>query len=551
MPNTDPITLEIIQNSLRATSDEMFATIQKTAMSAIIYEVLDMSTAITDANGELASSGSGIPAFVCALDKAVKSIIKKFGIDEIKSGDIYLTNDPYHGGVTHLNDVVLMKPIFDNETLVAWTANIAHWNDVSGAMAGSMSGDATEIFQEGIRYPGILLFKNNEPIDAVMDIIKCNSRMPEFLNGDLWAQIAALRVGEKRILELIEKYSRLIFIEAIDNYFDYGEKIAKKAISQLKDGYYPLTEKQDDGSELSVAVTIKGSEIVFDLSNAPKQVQGPINLSRDGAMLAAEMMMMGIIKGRAMGNGGYFRPLTVITEPGTIYHAKEPVACGFYFETMIRLYDMLWRCVAEKITDTLPAGNFSSICATILGGTNSDTGRQYTIIEPEIGGWGAGQQRDGANAMFCGLHGDTFNCPAEVAETRYGVVVEQQSLNITNTGAGEFRGGFGITLDYRIQNDNDFLTCAYTRAKVPPWALMGGEDGGLNGIDVIKKDGDTEHYAFTTGLTLNKGDIVRVKTASGAGYGDPKMRDRNSLVNDIKNGYVTREYATDVYGYSQ
>ena len=152
--------------------------------------------------------------------------------------------------------------------------------------------------------------------------------------------------------------------------------------------------------------------------------------------------------------------------------------------------------------------------------------------------------------MFCGLHGDTFNCPAEVAETRYGVIVEQQSLNITDTGAGKFRGGFGVTIDYRIKNDNNFLTCAYTRAKVPPWSLKGGDNGGFNGIDVIKKAGQTERYAFATGLTLDEGDIVRVKTASGAGYGDPILRDRLSLTDDMKNGYVSKEYAMKVYGYS-
>ncbi len=548
MSTTDPITLEIIQNSLSAASDEMFATIRKTAMSAIIYEVLDMGTAITAANGELASSGSGIPAFVCALDKAVMSIISKFGLDNINPGDIYITNDPYYGGVTHLNDVALVKPVFADNHLVAWTANIAHWNDVSGAIAGSMSGEATEIYQEGIRYPGVLLFQNEQPVEAVMDIIKTNSRMPEFLNGDLWAQIAALRVGEKRILELVKKYSRGVFLEAIDNYFDYGEKIARAAISKLRDGHFHLTEEQDDGSELSVSITVKGSDICIDLTEAPAQVTGPINLSRDGAMLAAEMMLMDVIGGRAMGNGGCFRPLTFKTKPGTIYHAQEPIAVGFYFETMIRLYDMLWRCIAEKITDDLPAGNFASICATILGGVNPETGRQYAIIEPEIGGWGAGATNDGANAMFCGLHGDTFNCPAEVAETRYGVVVEQQSLNITDTGAGQFRGGFGITLDYRIQNDDNFLTCAYTRSKVPPWPLKGGQEGGQNIIDVIRKDGITYQYAFATGVTLNKDDIVRVKTAGGAGYGEPKLRDRQTLLADIKNGYISVEYARDTYG---
>ncbi|MDQ7048514.1 MAG: hydantoinase B/oxoprolinase family protein [Enterobacterales bacterium] len=549
MRKFDPITLEIIQRSLSSASEEMFATIKKTAMSSIIYEVLDMGTAITAANGELASSGSGIPAFVCALDKAVMKIIDKFGFDNIENGDIFLTNDPYFGGVTHLNDAVLVKPVFYDNSLIAWTANIAHWNDVSGAIAGSMSGDATEIFQEGIRYPAIRLFKNDSVIDSVMDIIKANSRMPDFLHGDLWAQIAALRVGEKRIIELVDKYSKSVFVESINQHLEYGEKVAREVISKLKDGSYHLKEKQDDGSYLSVGIEIKDCEITFDLTDAPDQNTGPINLSLDASTLTVQMVLMGVIGSRVVGNGGCFRNLEIKTKQKTIYHAEEPAAAGFYFETMIRLYDILCRCLAENVAEFIPAGGFSSICATILGGVNADTQRQFTIIEPEIGGWGAGKDHDGINAMFCGIHGDTFNCPAEVAETRYGVTVEQQSLRICDAGAGEFRGGFGVTVDYRINSDNSFLTCAYTRAEVPPWPLNGGESGSTNGIKVIRVDGTQESYSFTTGLDLKQGDVVRVETATGAGFGDPLQRSRSRIDDDIKNGYVSLQYAKKVYGY--
>ena len=195
---SDPITLEIIQNSLQATSDEMFAAMRKTAMSSIIYEVLDMGTGITDAEGRIASSGAGIPAFIGVLDKSVQFILSKFE-DNIKPNDVFITNDHWHGGVTHLNDLVLAMPVFSDGTIIAWTANIAHNSDVGGMAPGSLSGEATEIFQEGLRLPAVKLIREGVTDQSVMDIITCNSRMPDFLLGDVWAAIAAVRIGAKRL----------------------------------------------------------------------------------------------------------------------------------------------------------------------------------------------------------------------------------------------------------------------------------------------------------------------------------------------------------------
>ncbi|MCP5076730.1 MAG: hydantoinase B/oxoprolinase family protein, partial [Psychromonas sp.] len=409
MSKHDPITLEIIQNSLRAISDEMFSTIGKAAMSPIIYEVLDMATAIVTPNAELASAGSGIPAFVGALDKSVAKVIEVHGIDNIFDGDIFATNDPYYGGVTHLNDMVLLKPVFYRNQIIAWTVNIAHWNDISGKSPGSMSVDATEIFQEGLRVPAVRIFADDKPISGVVDMIVCNSRMPDFLKGDMWAQIAALRLGAKRIIELADKYTVETYLSAVNGYLEFGEQMARATISKLPDGHYKINDLQDDGTTLNVSMDVVGDELIIDLTNAPVQSGGPDNLSRDGTMLACQMALMGLIGDRDMANGGCFRPMTVKTLAGTIYHVEEPGACGIYFETMIRLNDLLWRCLAEQITDQLPAGNFSSICATIMGGIHPDTDRHYSIIEPEIGGWGASKGFDGVNAMFCAMHGDTFN----------------------------------------------------------------------------------------------------------------------------------------------
>ncbi len=237
----DPITIEIIQNSLQAAADEMFAAMRRTAMSAIIYEVLDMGTGITDRNGELAGSGAGIPAFVGVLDKTVKAVLEKYPkAGEIEPGDVFITNDPYHGGVTHLNDVVLVMPVFDGSDLVAWTANIAHWNDVGGMVPGSMSTNASEIFQEGMILPGIKLISRGQPIRSVFDILTSNCRMPDFLTGDLWAGVASIRVGERRVLEIVHKYGKDVFLAAVEEYLDYGEKVSLAALRRLQKGKYRL-----------------------------------------------------------------------------------------------------------------------------------------------------------------------------------------------------------------------------------------------------------------------------------------------------------------------
>ena len=209
--SNDPITLEIIQNSLQAAADEMFAAMRKTAMSSIIYEVLDMGTGITDAEGRIASSGAGIPAFVGVLDKSVRFILSRH--DDIRPGDVFITNDPWHGGVTHPNDLVLAMPVFSGSRLIAWAANIAHNSDVGGMTPGSVSGEATEIFQEGLRLPAVKLIREGVTDQAVMDIIMCNSRMRDFLLGDVWAAIASVRLGARRLEDLASKYGVDIFIK--------------------------------------------------------------------------------------------------------------------------------------------------------------------------------------------------------------------------------------------------------------------------------------------------------------------------------------------------
>ncbi len=513
----DTFTISVIQASLIAAADEMFAVLKKTAMSPIIYEVLDVGTGITDAEGNLVSSGAGIPTFVGVLDKAVKRIIELNGADAIRPGDMFVTNDPYFGGVTHLNDVVIAQPVFAGDTLVAWTASIAHWNDVGGKTPGSMAVDVSEIFQEGLRLPAIKLFENGEPVRSVFDIIAVNSRLPDFVNGDLWAQVAASRKAEARIRQLVETYGLAAYRAALSALFEEGEQRGLAGLSSLPDGTYEIEEEQDDGALWRATISVTPDRFIVDLRDNPAQRNAPYNTSRDGAVISSQMIFKALTDPTLFTNAGSFRPLHVITEPGTIFHATGTAPHGYYFETRIRLYDMLWQCMARAMPERLPAGHFASICGTVIAGRHPDTGRRYTMVEPQMGGWGATSKRDGLDAMYSASHGETFNCPVEICEARYGIDVGYKRLNETDEGRGLHSGGKGLEISYRPRG-RAVLSAGYSRYKQPVWGLKGGDDGGTNGIAIVRRAGAREDYAFVSGLEVNHGDEIVVSTANGGGW---------------------------------
>ena len=547
--HNDLFTLAIIQNSLQAISDEMFVAMRKTAMSAIIYEVLDMGTGIVDAHGEIASSGAGIPGFVGVLDKAVNRIVEiNEGRDAINHGDVFITNDPFYGGVTHLNDVVLAMPVFVDDEIVAWTANIAHWNDVGGKVQGSLSTDADSLFQEGIRVPAVKIIEGGELNRSVAEILQVNSRMPDFLHGDMWAGIAAARVGERRIQEIVAKYGKEAFLAATKAFMDYGEQVTLRGLETLPKGRFTCSEEQDDGQIFNVAIEISDDAFIVDLRDNPDQSPGPYNATRDGVMISAQMVLKSITDPYAPANGGSFRPLTLLTRPGSQFDAAPPAAHGFYFEVEMRVHDLLLRCLAPHMPERLPSGNFSSICGTFISGTHPDTGRPFTVVEPEVGGWGGAHDRDGNSAMFSGQHGETFNCPVEITEARNGLIVDRLALNDIDGGEGEHRGGKGVIVEYRVRGDDGEMTCGYSRARVPPWGLLGGRDGSVNYVEIERGDGSSEHHALATAVPVGRDDIIRIVTGVGAGFGDPKERDPEKVRDDLRNGFISPDRAREVYG---
>ncbi len=515
----DPFTISVIQASLIAAADEMFAVLKKTAMSPIIYEVLDVGTGITDGEGNLVSSGAGIPTFVGVLDKAVQRIIELNDIENIKPGDMFVTNDPYYGGVTHLNDVVIALPIFVEDQLIAWTASIAHWNDIGGKTPGSMAVDVEEIFQEGLRIPAIRLFDGGSRVDAIFDIISVNSRLPDFVRGDLWAQIAASRRAEYRIKQLATSHGIEAYRAALSALFDEGEARGRTGLATLPQGTFTIEEEQDDGAIWRAGITISSDKFCVDLSGNPIQLSAPYNTSRDGAVISAQMIFKALTNPTLFTNAGSFRALEVITEPGTIFHATGTAPHGYYFETRIRLYDMLWQCMARVMPDRLPAGHFASICGTVIAGDHPDTGRRFTMVEPQMGGWGATSERDGLDAMYSTSHGETYNCPVEICEARYGIDVDFKRLNESGEGAGIHKGGRGLQTSYRPRG-NAVLSAGYSRNRKPVWSLEGAKQGGHNGMTIIRQDGSRENLAFASGILVGPGDEILIQTANGGGWGN-------------------------------
>ncbi len=527
----DPITLAVIQAGWTSAADEMFAVVKKTAMSPIIHEVLDVGTGVTDGDGNLVGSGAGIPSFVGVLDKAVRRILEIHGTSGpggVRPGDVFITNDPAYGGVTHLNDVVVAEPVFHEGNRIAWVSSIGHWSDIGGMTPGSMSVNAREIHQEGMRLPAVRLFDAGRRVTPVFDIIAANSRLPDFAIGDLWAQVAAGRRAAEQLRCLAATYGLDAYAEALDALFARSEQEARAGLRALPAGNYSIEEEQDDGSIWRARIAIGSSAFSVDLRDNPRQRDAPHNTSRDGAVIASQMLFKALTGPSLPTTQASFRPLEVITEPGTIFHAEGSAPHGFYFETRVRLYDMLWRCLARAFPDRLPAGHFGSIGGTVIAGIHPETGRRYTMVEPQMGGWGATAERDGLDCMYSTSHGETYNCPVEICEARYGLDVVWKQMNsgaAGDAGRGRNCGGRGLNICYRPRGQAT-VAVGFSRHRLPVWGLAGGEDGGTNGLTVIRAKGDRETYGFASDLVVDEGDSLVIRTANGGGWGHPPDRSR-------------------------
>ena len=551
----NPFTLTIIQEHLRSAADETFLRLGRASKSPIIYEVLDYACALLTPKGELIAEAQGVPGFTGVLPFAVQSILEKFGAQGLREGDIFATNDPYAGGGTHLSDVCLVGPIFHDGQLVAFAANKGHWTEVGGMAPGSWTTDATEIYQEGLQLPAIRVYTAGKPVPAILDIIAANSRLPDMTLSDLYAGVAAIRVGETRVRALAERYGIATLRASIGQLLSHGETVARAALGELPFGQYEAEGFMDDDGlseepiPIRVRVTIDEKSFTADFSGSSPQVRGPINGTRARLHSSARVVFKAITAPDYPNNGGCFRPVKVICPDGTIFTAQRPAPVSTYWETGAAAVDLLWQALYPIAPKRLSVGHFLSICGTNLSGQRED-GSLFILTEPQAGGWGATSERDGQNALVAQGNGETYNIPVEVCETRYPLIVDQYALHIVPEGAGRYRGGRGLLRDYRLQCPTAQVTTTYGRHRFPPWGKAGGKDGSINGVAIIRA-GDEMPALWRGKLTrypLRRGDIVRIITGSGGGYGNALQRSRAAVLDDLKNGYITREQAWEQYG---
>ncbi|MCR5370588.1 MAG: hydantoinase B/oxoprolinase family protein [Clostridium sp.] len=550
----NPVTLDIVKDSLIAISNEIFYAFAQTSMSPIIYETLDYASGIADADGLLLTQGNGASGFIGMIAPMIDAIIEKYGKENLHPGDVYIINDPFMGGGTHKNDIGMVLPVFCDDEIIAFIGNKAHWSDVGGMAPGSFSTDATNTFQEGLTFSGVKLVDRGELVEPVWDLMKSNVRYPMISQGDMWGQISSLRTGERRVLELCKKYGVDVVKESMARLIEQGEMVARKRLAEFPKGSWEMDEYMDDDGHgkplhLQVKVTITDDEFLVDFSGSDPQVMGSVNSGSSAVLAGVKIGFMSIIGPELAVNDGVFAPLRCITEQGSVLQADPGLATSTYYESMLYALDLVWRALAPVFPESLGAGHLLSVCTVLMAGKHQDFGNDYLIIEPTVGGWGACMGHDGQVGQFCVGDGETYNVPVEMAEIRYGIRIPEHSLHCDGAGAGEFRGGAGAVRTYLSMNDNQSFTASFGRNKWPAWGAAGGKDGSYNYFVFHDKDGTvSEPQGIVARRPMNCGDMVRMYTATGGGYGNPLKRPAGKVAMDVKNEYITAEQAKEDYG---
>jgi N-methylhydantoinase B len=550
----DPFTVEILKDKLAATADEMGAVLARTSMSPIVYEVLDFACGLTDARARVVAQTNGLTLFTGTFGPQVQTLIDRYGLEGMHEGDVFATNVPYDGG-THTCDVCLVKPIVVAGRPIAFAVSITHWIEIGGAVPGSIPPDATEIYQEGLQLPGVRVHDGGRPNDAVFDMIAANIRLPRTGLGDLNAGLAAVAIGERRVLEACERYGVELVLASFDRVLEHGARTARAALREVPNGVYRAEDAVDgDGVRdahlpIVVEVTVGDDWIHADFTGCAPQAAGPVNCSRAALLSACKTVVRAITAPDARSNDGFFEPFSLTVPPRTVFSAEPPAPTGWYYEGAAFANDLFWKALAPVCPERLGAGSYTSLCCSYVVGRDAKTDELFVLAEPNVGGWGASTLGDGESALIATTDGDTYNFPVEVVESRFPVLVERYELNVAaGGGAGRHRGGFGVVREYRIHGARDaYGYGSLGRSERRPWALGGGRDGTINYLEYVH-DGEVRRHGRVARVPLADGDVVRSVTGTGGGFGDPRERDPERVRADVLDGYVSPADARDVYG---
>jgi len=556
MKQIDGVLIEVIGNTFMSIAEEMGAVLIKSAYSTNIKERKDCSCAVFDADGNTIAQAEHIPMHLGSLLGMVEEIKKNYRVEDIHEGDVFIANDPYNGGGTHLPDIAIASPVFYEGEIVSYVINIAHHNDVGGRVPGSNAADSESIYEEGIRIPPVKIFKNGILDDDILRLILLNCRINDIRRGDLHAQFACNKKGVQRVQEACQKYGRDTIKACMRELLNYSERKMRHAISMIPNGTFEFTDYLDsDGLggppvPIHVKIEIKDDEIFLDFTNNPPQVKGALNLTETALVACIYYSLKCILDPTLPSNGGYFRAIKYKVKPGTLVCCREPAAVAGRTDTAQRVVDVIFGALSKVVPKQVVAGCNSAITSIIFGGENPKTNKFYIYLETVAGGSGARYNKDGLDAVQVHLT-NTSNLPIESLESEYPLLVEQYTLIPDSGGAGQYRGGLGIRKDIRILDHQCVFSVKADRQKLPPWGLQGGREG-TPGQIVVNPDSENPVVLDSkkSNTLLPPGTILSCRTPGSGGYGDPSLRERAFIVHDLEQGMITRNTAKREYGFT-
>ena len=540
----NPVTVEVVRAGLAHIANEMATVLRKTSYNMMIYEVRDYCVGIVDPEGSILSQNFGaLPIFLADLGPAIIDSVRMHGKNGFQPGDVLIMNHPYVCG-QHLNNVVVYTPFFYQGELVAFMAVRAHWIDIGGTRVGFGFSGTREVYEEGLQFRSLQLYRGGEPNRDIFQIISDNVRFAESCLGDLRAQIAACRVGDRGLGELVKRYGVEVFLQSVKIIWDQSESLARRQVARIRAGEYEAEALFDsDGVDfdkpvpLKVKVKVAGSEMAIDFSEISDQVQGSINSGESGAVAAARVAFKSLVSPFSPIDEGCFRPLRVVIPAGKILSAIPPAPVGNWSRTLPTVIDLIFKALAPAMPEKIAAGHKGDMGGYAFFGVNPKTGKRFLCQTIMGGGWGGRPHEDGESATVSMCQGDVQNAPVEMQEIFYPVLIERQRLREGSGGLGKFRGGLGIEVSVRVLCDA-FTNINVERQRAAPWGLFGGQSGSTAKA-LVKQANDDSGVWLTKkpGFPLRAGGSVTFYTAGGGGYGRATERPLDLIKRDRKFGY--------------
>ena len=559
----DQVTLTVIDNYLATTCREMGLAMMRTAYSPMFNESLDFSCVLFDKRGRMIAQAEFCPSQIGTIKFTVEWMIDELGADVYRPGDVIVMNDPYRGS-GHIPEHTLLKAVFHEGEIVAFVANCAHLAEPGAKAPGGLAGDATDIFQEGLRLPPLWLQREGEDQEDVWKILFANHRTPKVTYGDLMAMIGSLTVAERRLTSLIETYGLDTFRTATEDLIRIAERRMAEEISQIPDGEYSFSDViEDDGVvegdyTIRCDVVVDGDAVTCDFTGSSPQAAGPMNATYAVTASAVYNAFLHITDPTIPRNQGCYRPINIVAPPGTIVNCEFPAALvGGNTEVSPRITDIIFGALADALPDRIPASLGGTSCCFLFGGAHPDTGELYSHFHFEGIGWGGRPGKDG-NSQIIVINGNCRNTPVEVFESRYPIRVESYRLLEDSGGPGRNRGGLGMERILTIDADEITVSALFNRMLVDPFGLHGGRPGRNSGI-YVRPAGVGEWRTFSevfgtmspskfSNVVLRRGDQVKLVAPGGGGLGDPLDREPERVLADVAEGLVTPAAAGDSYG---